>query len=110
MHGKCPASFAPKFDLAAGDSPIAQDAHTLVVERMPLSAQIARLENGELIFWKERCVHLQRPRLNRSDGVFEIGAAADVHIGKTPKSRPSFHIQQLALTQKKLIGVFPTVS
>jgi hypothetical protein len=58
MHRKCTASFAPKFDLAAGDGPIAQDAHALIVERMPLSAKIAGLENGELIFWKEWCVHL----------------------------------------------------
>ena len=73
MEGECAAWFARHLDLPAGDRAIAQDTNALIVERMPFPAQIGRLEERELVFWKEWCVHLksaqfkagQRPFGNR---------------------------------------------
>lgn len=44
------AGLAPYFDLAAGDRAIAQNANALIIERMPLPAQIGRLEEREFVF------------------------------------------------------------
>jgi hypothetical protein len=60
MHRICSARFAYYFNLAAGDQAVAQHANALVVERMPFSAEIVRLENRKFIVWKEHCVDLER--------------------------------------------------
>jgi len=59
MKGESAARFARHLDLPAGDCAIAQDTNTLIVERMPFPAQIGRLEERELVFWQEWCVHLK---------------------------------------------------
>ena len=53
MEGKRAALFAGHADLAASDCAIAQDANPLIIERMPFPAQIGRLKERELVFWKE---------------------------------------------------------
>jgi len=51
MNGKCSARFACYFNLATGDQAVAQHADALVIERMPFSARIIRLENRKFVVW-----------------------------------------------------------
>jgi hypothetical protein len=60
VNRKCSARFARYFNLAAGDQAVAQHANSLVVERMPFSAEIVRLENRKLVVWKEHWVDVGR--------------------------------------------------
>jgi len=62
MNGKRSAGFLRDLDLAAGDCPIAQNTDASIVERMPFSAQIARLEDREFLFWKDRFNHVWKER------------------------------------------------
>jgi len=54
MKRKCSAGFATHFDLPAGDGAIAQHTDALIIERMPFSAQIGRLKDGEFFLREER--------------------------------------------------------
>lgn len=73
MEGEGASGFARHLNLPAGNCAIAQDTNALIVERMPFPAQIRRLEERELVFGREWCVHLkgvqfktrQRPFGNR---------------------------------------------
>ena len=53
MQGIGAARFARHFDLPASDRAIAENAHALIVERIPFAAWIGRLEDREFFFWKE---------------------------------------------------------
>jgi len=60
MNRKRSTGFSRDLDLAAGDCPIAQNADASIVERMPFSAQIARLQDREFLFWKDRFNHVRK--------------------------------------------------
>jgi hypothetical protein len=68
MKRECAAWLARRLDLPAANCAIAQDANALIVERMPFPAQIGRLKEGELVFWKEWFVHLKRAHSKRVKG------------------------------------------
>jgi hypothetical protein len=70
MEGECAAWFARHLDLPAGDRAIAQDTNALIVERMPSPAQIGRLEERELVFWKEWYVHLKSAQFKAGQRTF----------------------------------------
>jgi hypothetical protein len=57
MDGKRSASVTADFDLTAGDCAIAQDADSLIIQRIPFSAQIGCLQNGESFFGQNRFIH-----------------------------------------------------
>ena len=70
MKRECAAGFARDLDLPAGDRAIAQDTNALIVERMPSPAQIGRLEERELVFWKEWYVHLKSAQFKAGQRTF----------------------------------------
>jgi len=57
MDGKPSPGFGTYLNLAAGDSAIAKDADTLIIQRVPFSAQIGSLQDREFFFWQDRFIH-----------------------------------------------------
>ena len=50
-------SVSPDLDLAAGDRAIAENADALIVERIPSSARVSRLQDREFFFWQQVEIH-----------------------------------------------------
>ena len=63
MHGKGAARLANDVDLSPGDRAIAQDADTLVIERMPFAAQIGCLKDREFFFREKVRIHFGNTRI-----------------------------------------------
>jgi hypothetical protein len=57
VNRKLPGRSTCHLDLAPSDNAIAQNTNALVIERVPSSPEIGRLENGQFVFWKERWVY-----------------------------------------------------
>lgn len=107
MEGECPAWFARYQDLPAGDRAIAQDTNALVVERMPFPAQIGRLEECELVFRQQQCVHLKVTQFKAGQRAFGIGTGSDTLIRQTLSAAQSFGFRNTKAPGKISIRVFP---
>ena len=74
--------FHAHLDLTTGDCAVAQHTDASIVERMPFSSRISRLEDREFVFGKERLIHVvTRPETRSCDSRIEIGTLSDTHIG-----------------------------